>query len=713
MSRTALLRSRTLSLFFLLPGLVFILPAPAQTVQDLAVSAQFQGDYTGAFTRGRALVAADFDLDGDLDFFSGNPGDHSFILRQDRRNGRFGFFVHQILTVDELSWGAAAADYDNDGDYDLYVSCGANEGECYDHLFQNMLMEEGLLRFEDVTETAGIKGPVPDGETDPIPVASANGVWGDYDRDGDVDLFVSVNIWKGTIMDGPLSQHPEDRPLAGEVADILGRNVLWENNGDGTFTDVTVARGLHLTQRPTRHSTFLDIDNDGDLDLYENNNTDLNVLWRNLLVETGEPVFEDVTAAFSPPGEDLQFPYGSFVSCAADFDNDGWEDIIAFVNNDRETVNGSPYGSGHAYFLNQEGAGFVNVADEVEINNPHIPDLGVMGSMVGDLNGDATPDVYIGNGGPSKGQFDQLFLSDNRPGMMPHYANRSDLIDFPAPVNPRSRADYPPYPYRTHGTNFVDIDGNGTLEIAVTNGGPAELPDWVREPNRLFKFTWPSPINYVRIRPVGDGVHVSKDAVGTRLRLTVRSPRGDTWNIHRTLYAGQCFSAQNGFALHVLIGPATVIEEAQITWPDGTVDTLTEGLTINADLVVTYAGTAGARVAADTPSPYSHLSAEATFTGEAPLEAPSMAGGYELSPLFPNPFATRTSFALRVAETQHVRIDLFDLTGRRIQQVYDGTLEAFTARAFDLAATDLPSGVYLLRVTGERFTATRRAVLLH
>ncbi len=574
--------------------------APARAQGDLAVSdigltSGFQGYLLGHFLRGRATVFADFNLDGRPDVYLGNPGDESLVLvNAPGPNGRL-FKLAQVLVTDDFTWGAAAADYDNDGDYDLFIPCGGNEGDSFNYLFKNMFIEEGRLRFVDVTEAAGVKGVVPDGGTDPARAHYANAVWGDYDRDGDVDLFVNVNDSErqqpgAPGIHGPTSPGvkpsdldcglPPGQEEAGEP--LVDRNVLWRNNGDGTFTDVTVEVGLDATRfRPTRHSTFFDADNDGDLDLYENNHFDLNVLWRNLLVESGSATFEDATAAFSPPGEDLQYPFGSFVSCSADFNQDGWEDLIVFKRGPGIT---GPYPEGHALFLNQGGTGFVNVAEAAALNNPFEPQDGVMGSMIGDVNADGLPDVYVGNGSPTTGQYDQLFLSDGELGAAPHFINRSDLIDFEAPK--RNGITYPPYPYRTHGTGFVDVDGDGTLEIAVNNGGPVAEPDIVREPNRLFKLTFSDPAGWLAVRPVGDGAAVSRDAIGTRFALTVSMGGGTPWTLYRTLFAGSCFSAQNGFDVHFYVGDADTVHELRVSWPDGEVDTVTEGLAINGSFVI-------------------------------------------------------------------------------------------------------------------------------
>ncbi|MFT4624676.1 MAG: hypothetical protein ACI8PZ_003335 [Myxococcota bacterium] len=553
------------------------------TVTDIAPEAGFQGHDFGHFNRGRALVGADFDLDGQVDFFVGNPGDESYILRATHGEGEApSYEMAQLLLDGELSWAASAADYDNDGDYDLYVSGGGNECFGYDHLFRNMFVESGrtTLRFEDVTDEAGIAGPADPRTGDAIPTASANGAWGDVDRDGDVDLFVSTN----------------NRLACGVFTDDAARNTLWLNDGDGTFTDVTEAVGLHRSLRPSRHSAWIDVDNDGDLDLYENNNKGLNVLWRNTLVEADTLRFVDVTRdATGSDGSTLAGPVNAFAACVEDFDNDGWQDIVSF-NRAGPDCSGDPdaplfdAAAGHRLMMNQRDGTFIDhgVSSGLAVDPVDDPERdGVMGCQLGDLNADGVLDVYIGNGGPRRGEVDQLFIADSAPGEAPTFIWATPLIDWPA-MDVGAVADFPSYPYRAHGTAMVDVDGDGLLELAVVNGGPDFMPDSVREPNRLFDFDWEAPGGTFHIRPVGDGSRVSLDAIGTRLALTVLGADGELRTLHRTLSGGDCFSAQNGFEVMFGLGDAVAITRLELTWPDGTVGVRTSGLALGGSVVVAY-----------------------------------------------------------------------------------------------------------------------------
>jgi hypothetical protein len=288
----------------------------------------------------------------------------------------------------------------------------------------------------------------------------------------------------------------------------------------------------------------------------------------------------------------VEFLFNSFSSPASDLNIVGGFDLFVVMRGPGPEP-GSPYPEGHALFINNGGTGFTNIAASTNMNATFQGVRGVMGNQVGDVNGDGTPDIYIGTGAPPAGQFDQLYLSDNAVTAAPHYQDSSNLIDFPAPEEPGFPVAYPPYPYRTHGTSFVDVTQDGNLEIAVVTGGPAVMPDTVREPNRLFKLALSPQPGFFKVRPRGDGVSVGRDAVDTRLALTVRKGAGAPWTLHRVLLGGSAFSAQKGFEIHFYTGDADLVESLEITWPDGAREMLSQGLSIGDSMTVERGAGAG------------------------------------------------------------------------------------------------------------------------
>lgn len=107
--------------------------------------------------------------------------------------------------------------------------------------------------------------------------------------------------------------------------------------------------------------------------------------------------------------------------------------------------------------------------------------------------------------------------------------------------------------------------------------------------------------------------------------------------------------------------------------------------------------------------PATSTAAPAAVADEAVGEQPD---GFVLSPAYPNPFNPQTTFSLEVDERQEVKVEVFNLLGRSVKVLFEGTMEANDARTFTFDAGDLPSGIYLYRVQGENFTATRQMTLL-
>jgi hypothetical protein len=545
-------------------------------VQDIAIESGVQtGALFGHFGHGRACAIADVDTDGWADLIIGHPTEETFVMRNvtAKAGDTPRFELATVLVDGPLTWALGPADYDNDGDIDIFVSVGGIEDWGDNHLFRNMLVETGSLSFTEVTAAAGVvSAQLNDGSFHASPNAGAT--MADIDRDGDTDLFVSQDVY-------PMRSYDRLEPN-----DPRGYDLLFRNNGDGTFTNVREEAGLD-TQEPTRHSFFFDMDNDGDQDLFENNFTKFNYLWRNRLVEDGVFSFEDITGRASLAGADLRYPLETFAASTEDFNNDGWQDILVFQRG-WPTQGGAL--EGHTLYLNT-GAGFVDATRASNLNNPFDPGvarnhaaLGAMGCVPADLTGDGLVDVYIGNGGPELGWPSYLHVAQELVDVLfegvgtvqvPYYANYTELIDFPAPEDPEAIAAgavYPPYPYRGHGPCAGDFNNDGKIELFVTYGGAqAWGGDAVREPDRLFSFTPRVETRWLHVRPFGDGVRVSRDAIGTRVKAVVLDAEGNERAQYGTLRGGSGFSSVNLFSIYLGLADAAEIVSLEVTWPDGEV----------------------------------------------------------------------------------------------------------------------------------------------
>ena len=530
-------------------------------VTDEGRASGYQDFFGGSYKRGRGAVVADFDGDGDPDLFTGNPGNASFLMRNDSTpGGPLRLVAWQTLSPNELFYGGVAADFDNDGDQDLFVSAGANDGEAQDRLFLNEgSPSEPLV---DVTETLTLAAP---NRTMGVRAFDAN-------LDGRLDLWASNGAKPNELATDPAA----------------GINQLYIATGAGVdFEDQALS--FRLTHRGgSRHASVFDYDRDGDMDIYENNFLGPGVMWRNRLVEDGVLTYQNVTQKLSLGHAGLEgstLDHQAMCSLPADFNNDGWEDLLIL---NRGRGDGMPNEiRGHQLFLNLQGQGFVDVGDQTGLSvdfhdHPNAPvdtgpmgrGWGVMGCQVGDINLDGFPDVFIGTGVAAAGDVDRLFVSSERVAMevgevgvlnVPRFESWTDLLDFPADAV--EGAPSVPYPYRTHGTALADYDGDGVSELGVHNGGPAKYG--FMEPNRLWKFHLPDP-RFLRIRLDGDGLIVNRDGIGAQVRVRVRRDADDAeWDLYKTRHAATGFGAQNEAELVFGLADADEVVEVEVTWPDG------------------------------------------------------------------------------------------------------------------------------------------------
>lgn len=346
------------------------------------------------FKDGNSLTnaVADFDNDGDLDLFVGFRGQPNRLYRNDE--GTFTDVADEVGIADsDVTRSSAWGDYNGDGHLDLMVGF-VSRTRSRNKLYRN---DGDGRHFTDVTQSAGV------GLSGSFRQIS----WVDYDHDGDVDLFIALR----------------DQP-----------NVLFRND-DGKFTNVAETLGVDDPRR-TVGAAWFDFDKDGDLDLYVTNmDGDANGLFRNdgsRFVDVAKEL--GVESGGRPLG---MSSHGSVRPSLADFDNDG--DLDIFVAN---------YGPNGLY-KNESGTEFINVAPKLGLAIDGRYDTGTWG----DYNHDGYLDLYV-NGTVSGGKNyrDYLFQNDGE-----------RFIDITPELLGEQEAD--------HGAQWVDCDNDGDLDLALTGAG--------------------------------------------------------------------------------------------------------------------------------------------------------------------------------------------------------------------------------------------------
>lgn len=548
-------------------------PATVADVQvvDLAVTSGYLDEAFG-LQRGRAAVVGDFDGDGRFDVFSGNPGDTSYVLMQRPGGGQPQFAPGAVFSTSEVMWGGIANDLDNDGDTDVVVTVGGNEFgyEGLDRVFLN----DGTATFDEVLDP-GMALVNQDG-VERLSY-SAGGFAADFDQDGVLDLFVN----RGILPSGSVGNQRPDDPS--------GRNGWLLGQGDGTFVDVAGTIGEGTADRwSSRNSAAIDFDNDGDIDVFENNWIGPNRLWENAAADTGTLRFADVTVAMSLGGGDLRWPQTRTSQCAiaGDVNQDGWDDLVIFRRGPNEPGEPLVHAAGHMVWINLEGRGFVEVGDHTHINDDfpterNHGDVGVMGCQLGDLNADGYPDAFMGNGSPEGGEANHLMVSTGVETVtidgvgdvvVPIYESWSSLIDMASDHDGVRHGDVNAfYPYRTHGTAFADYDNDGLYELGVHNGGPTWAADEdMQEPNRLFDFRFGESKRWLRVRLEGDGVNVPLDPIGTRVEAVVIHADNSTHTVYGRRRSASGFGAQNDPDVFLGLGDGEVVGRLVVYWTDGT-----------------------------------------------------------------------------------------------------------------------------------------------
>lgn len=392
------------------------------------------------------IIVSDWSPSGQLRYFRNN-GDGSFTERT-KEAGLVGLFGGLNLVQ---------ADYDNDGDVDVYVLRGAWLEEVGRSYPNSLLQNDGKGRFRDVTFEAGL------GE-DHFPTQTA--AWADYDNDGHVDLYVGN----------------ENFP-----------SQLFRNNGDGTFTELARQAGV-TNDDFAKAVVWGDYDSDRLPDLYVSNFGGPNRLYRN----NGDGTFADAA-----PDAGVTYPFKSFPAWFWDFNNDGRLDLFVsgYEWNVRDVAAdylGLPAMESELDNLYQGDGqgGFKNVGPAAGLTQITQP----MGSNFGDLDNDGFPDFYLGTGYP------------DYEGLMPNLLFRNQGGSRFADVTATAGVGHL---QKGHGVAFADFDHDGDQDIFSELGG-AFAGDVFG--NALFENPGIEN-NWIVVKLVG--VESNRSAIGARIRAEI------------------------------------------------------------------------------------------------------------------------------------------------------------------------------------------------
>ena len=511
-------------------------------------------------------------------------------------------FVHtdggcgQRYIMETVSAGLALFDYDDDGDIDIYFLNGAPLKETKAEVvpINALYRNEGGWRFTDVTEEAGV------GDTGyGLGVAV-----GDYDNDRDLDIYLNN----------------------------YGPNVLYCNNGDGTFTDVTKEAGVDNGFQVGAGACFLDMDKDGDLDLYVSNYLEFSyekhvstatrgfpvyanprfypplpdTLYRN----NGDGIFTDVSKA-SGVGEHAGWGMG--IVCG-DYDNDGDTDV--FIGND----------VGENFLFENDGTGKF---EEVGLMagaayDLHGDEQGSMGVDCGDYNNDGLLDFYVTS---YEGQLATLYrnlggsmfedvtlMTGAGAGTLPHVTWGNSFVDFDSDGlrdifiacghlqdNVESYDDTTTYfaqnillmntgngkfinvsdnsgdgmkiKLSSRGAGFDDLDNDGDIDVVILNSR--------REPT-ILRNDSPSKGHWLQVSL--RGVKTNRDGIGAHVKVVA----GDLTLVDE-VHSGRGYQSHYGMRLHFGLGGRERVDRIEVRWIGGGIDVF-EDIAVDQFLTLTEGG---------------------------------------------------------------------------------------------------------------------------
>ena len=493
-------------------------------------------------TIGSGVALLDYDNDGWIDIYLVNgstepalggksPSPHAALFHNNHDGTFTDVTTKAGVANDRWGFGAAIADYDNDGWPDIYVT---NFGK--NRLFHNN--HDGT--FTDVAEKAGVT----------LGNWSTGATWGDYDGDGRLDLFVpgyvhydlkSQSESSDTI---PLSfcQYRGVKVLCGPRGLPGEPDHLFHNNGDGTFADASLKTGV--SDKPGYYglsSVFIDVNGDGKVDLLVANDSTPNYLYLN----SGDGTFEDLSYASGYALNKEGRETASMGIAVGDYRNNGLLDIF-------NTTFSDDY---KPLYRNDGDANFTDVSYDTHIAEMTIPFLG-WGTAFLDYDNDGWKDLLEVNGHVYRNADANSWGTTwaQRP-LLFHNQQGKRLDPVPA-VEGTALAEV----LTSRGLAVGDLFNDGHMAAVINN---------IDSTPSLFRNIAPNTNHWVAFRLIG-GPKSPRDAIGATLYLTANGTRQ-----RADVFSGGSYASTSDMRPHFGIGASTTVETLEVHWPSGLIEQFT------------------------------------------------------------------------------------------------------------------------------------------